>query len=574
MLLPLTAAGSLDLQRSTVFGPSLAPKIHRMPRLWKFYRQGATSLTRLVPSLLCAAAGAAQTQTSISDAVVRQVENGLLPAVVTPRTVPMRLRQRMRELRVPGLSVAVVDRGQLVWAHAWGMAQQEQPMTNDTLMQAASISKPVAAVAALQGVEQGRVSLDADLNASLRSWQIPPGAQTADQPVTLRRLLSHSAGVTVPGFAGYPVGAPVPTLLQVLEGSPPANSSAVRVDVSPGSQWRYAGGGYAVLQQLLQDINSQAFAPLMQQAVLGPAGMNRSFFAPDSALSPSQAAAAASGHQNGKVIAGGYRIHPELAAAGLWTTPSDLARFNIALPRLLRPATLAEALKPQFDQSGLGFVVDPATGRYGHDGSNAGFESRWLADAQDGGRAIVLMANANGARSLMDEVIRAIAVAQGWKSWMPPTHAALVGKIKSTPLFVRGSLNEWGISLALKPLAPLRFAATTSSVLPAGRIEFKIASEDWGAVDLGGTNAAPIAAARPAPLGMGGGNLVLDVKVPGRYRFELDATDDSVARLRVTRLRGLRCREQSTNRWACIPKRQLNRKPGERFAFDTALAKC
>lgn len=507
-----------------------------MPYRWNTRRKTSHLQTCALLGLLCTAPSAAQAQTDASEAPVRQVENGLLPSVITPRTVPMKLGQRMRQLQVPGLSVAVVDHGQLVWAHAWGVARPGRAMTTDTLMQAASISKPVSAVAALQAVEQGRLSLDADLNASLRTWQVPPGAQTVDKPVTLRRLLSHSAGFTVSGFEGYAVGAPLPTLPQMLDGLPPANSAAVRVDLPPGTQWRYAGGGYVVLQQLLQDISGQAFAPLMQQAVLGPAGMSHSFFAPAGELSPTQAASAAVGHQGGKALAGGYRIHPELAAAGLWTTPSDLARFNLALPRLLSAATLAEALKPQFDESGLGFVVDAKAGRYGHDGSNAGFESRWLADAQGGGRAIVIMANANGTRNLMNEVIRAIAVAQGWASWMPPTHASLVAKILSTPLFVRGSLNDWGTGLALQKVAPLRYAATTDAALPKGRIEFKIASADWGAVDLGGTSEAAIGSARPAALSMGGGNLAFDVKVPGRYRFELDATDQAVARLRVIRV--------------------------------------
>lgn len=507
-----------------------------MPNTWNPHFGTRVQFARLLASLMLVAMSASQGQTSTIDVRVHQVENGLLPAVVTPKTVPLRLAQRMRELQVPGLSVAVIDHGQLVWAHAWGVAQPGRMMTTDTLLQAASISKPTSAVAALQLVEQGQIGLDTDINASLRSWKVPPGAQTSDHPATLRRLLSHSAGFTVSGFDGYAEGTSVPTLLQVLDGLPPANSEAVRVDIPPGSQWRYSGGGYVVLQQLLEDTTGLPFASLKEQAVLVPAGMTRSFFAPAGAMSPAQAASAAVGHQNGKPIAGGHRIHPELAAAGLWTTPSDLARFNLALPRLLGPTVLAEALKPQFDHSGLGFVIDPATGRYGHDGSNAGFESRWLADAEDGGRGIVVMANSNGTRELMNQVIRAIAVAQGWTDWMPPTHASSVRKIDSTRLFIRGSFSDWGTSSPLKRFAPLRYAATTGSALPVGRVEFKIASEDWGSVDLGGAPDTAIGKLRPAALSMGGGNLVLEVAKPGRYRFELDATDDSVASLRVTRV--------------------------------------
>jgi CubicO group peptidase (beta-lactamase class C family) len=357
------------------------------------------SRPRLLAPLIVLAclAGTAQAQT---DPRATQVEHGLLPAVLTPRTVPMDLLVRMRQLQVPGLSLAVVDHGQLAWAHAWGMAQAGQAMRTDTLLQAASISKALTSVAALQLVEQGRLGLDSDINPALRSWQIPPGAQTVDKPVTLRRLLSHSAGFSVSGFQGYSVGTPLPTLLQVLDGQPPANSAPVRVEIPPGTEWRYSGGGFTVLQQLLQDVSGEGFAPLLQQAVLTPAGMTRSSF--------EVPAEHAVGHQQGQPIAGCYRLHPELAAAGLWTSPSDLARFSIALPHLLTSAMLKAALSPQFDQSGLGFVLDPANGRFGHDGSNRGFESRWLADAKDGGRAVIVMANANGTRTLMNEVIRAM----------------------------------------------------------------------------------------------------------------------------------------------------------------------
>jgi CubicO group peptidase (beta-lactamase class C family) len=249
-----------------------------------------------------------------------QVENTLLPAFVTATTKPMRLADRMQHYSVPGLSVAVVDRGQLVWAQAWGVVQvgQSARLIPDTRMQAASIRKAVAAVGALRAVDKGRLALDVDLNSQLRSWQIPPGAQSVDQPVTLRRVLSHSAGLTVSGFMGYVPGTPVPSTLQVLEGVSPANSAPVRVDISPGREWRYSGGGFVVLQQLLEDVSGLSFEAFMQREVLAPAGMRHSSFA----LAPDALAQAAVGHDQGVAIAGLRAVHPELAAAGLWATPS------------------------------------------------------------------------------------------------------------------------------------------------------------------------------------------------------------------------------------------------------------
>ncbi len=503
----------------------------------------STFLCKRIGALLAATAWAtcATAQSPPSGAPMdpraRQVESGLLPAVLTPRTVPMSLAQRMQELQVPGVSMAVVEQGRLAWAQAWGSAQTGVAMSTETLLQAASISKPLSAVAALQLVQRGAIGLDADLSPQLRSWPLPPGAQSPEKPVTLRRLLSHSAGFTVAGFEGYAVGAALPTLAQVLEGQPPANSAAVRVDIPPGSQWRYSGGGYTVLQQWLQDSSGQPFEALLQQAVLAPAGMGRSFFAPQAPLSEAQRQSIALGHQKGQAIPGGYRIHPELAAAGLWTTPSDLARFSLALPRLLSPALLKEALTPQFDGFGLGFVLEAETGRYGHDGSNMGFESRWVADDKNGGRAVVIMANGNGARPLMNELVRAVAAAHGWADWMPPTHQSLVNKMTRTPMFLRGSLNDWGLSLPLLPMAPLRYAATPAEPLPAGQVEFKLASQDWNTVDLGQAHTAPVKPGRRTALRVGGGNLVVQIDQPGRYRFELDLRDPEKAQLRVVRLR-------------------------------------
>jgi CubicO group peptidase (beta-lactamase class C family) len=473
---------------------------------------------------------------------IAQVERGLLPAFVAANTRPMRLDDRMRHYQVPGLSVAVVDHGQLVWAQAWGVAQFGRRMDTQTLMQAASISKAVSALAALRLVEAGKLGLDVDINTQLRSWQIPPGAQTVDKPVTLRRLLSHSAGFTVSGFRGYAPGNAVPTVLQVLDGLPPANSDPVRVDITPGSEWRYSGGGFTVLQQLMVDVSGQPFADLMQKEVLAPASMMQSSFA----LPADKLAAAAVGHQEGKAITGLRAVHPELAAAGLWTTPSDLAQLTVALlrslkgqaPQLLPAARLQEALSPRFGPSGLGFVLegkDSGKGKdFGHNGSNAGFESRWLASRQDGGRAVVVMANANGAMPLMLEVIRAIAQAHGWADWQAPTQAQLSAKLKNTPLFLRGSMNDWGLSQPMQRVGPDRYVVEVS--LPAGPFEYKLATEDWGDVDLGADKDRKFNAAHTA-LTLQGTNVSFDAKEAGRYRFELDTRAVGGPRVRVRRLK-------------------------------------
>jgi CubicO group peptidase (beta-lactamase class C family) len=469
-------------------------------------------------------------QNPVAASLAAEMANSLLPAFVTADTKPMRLPDRMRHYGVPGLSVAVVDRGQLVWAQAWGVVQvgQPAPLTPDTPMQAASISKAVAAVGALRLVDEGRLGLDVDLNTVLRAWQIPPGAQSPDKPVTLRRVLSHSAGFTVSGFVGYAPSAPVPSTLQVLDGLPPANSSAVRVDIAPGSQWRYSGGGFVVLQQLMEDSSGVPFFDLMQREVLTPASMVNSSFA----LPPAALAQAAVGHDKGVPVAGLRAVHPELAAAGLWTTPTDLARFTLALPQLLQASTLDAALKPQFERSGLGFILEGQgpTQRFGHDGRNLGFEARWLADRVDGGRAVVVMANANGAMGLIGEVIRAIAQVQGWADWQAITQAQLLARVQKTPLFVRGNFNDWGVSAPMQRLPRDRFVATVMA--PAGRLEFKLAAADWAAVDLGLATDRP-SAATYLPLTVAGANVSFDVKAAGPVQIKLDMRHPSGPRVQM-----------------------------------------
>lgn len=204
---------------------------------------------------------------------IQRVENGLTPEKAS-------IAERLKHYKVPGASVAVIAGGALEWARDYGVTSAEggKPVTADTLFQAASISKPVAAMVALRLVEQGKLSLDEDVNVKLRSWKVPENEFTKTEKVTLRRLLNHSAGLTVHGFRGYGADEPVPSLIEVLDGKRPANSAAIRVDITPGSKGRYSGGGYEVMQQLVIDVTGRPFPQLARELVLAPLGMSHSTY--------------------------------------------------------------------------------------------------------------------------------------------------------------------------------------------------------------------------------------------------------------------------------------------------------
>jgi CubicO group peptidase (beta-lactamase class C family) len=341
----------------------------------------------------------------------------------------MTLEERMRFFRVPGVSVAVVNDGRLEWAKGYGVARAggDRAVDTATLFQAASISKPVAALGALQLVEDGRLALDEDVNARLTSWRVPASEIAGVERVTLRRLLSHNAGLTVHGFPGYARGVAVPTAVQVLDGAPPANTAPVRIDIVPGSRWRYSGGGFTIVQLLMSDVTGRPFADVMADLVLRPLGMTNSTYAqplPD-VLAPR---AAHAHDREGQPIPGDWHTYPERAAAGLWTTPSDLARMILAVQAavggapdaILEPATARAMLIVQAGEYGLGFGLagEGATRVFAHGGSNAGFRGQFIGFAE-GGRGAVIMTNADLGSALIEEILRGIAQAYGWPRFRP-----------------------------------------------------------------------------------------------------------------------------------------------------------
>ncbi|QBR71342.1 hypothetical protein CU048_08665 [Beijerinckiaceae bacterium] len=213
------------------------------------------------------------------DRRIERVVNGLLPPVVLEGAElrKMKLADRMAALRIPGVSIAMIHDGAIQWARGFGVRSLGgPPVTPDDLFQAGSISKPVTAVAALSFVEDSKLHLDSDVDLALTSWKIPATPLTREAKATLRELLAHRAGVNVPGFYGYASNALLPSLIATLNGTAPANNPPIIVEVEPGTQYHYSGGGYTIVQQLLIDVSGQPFPRLLQDCVLRPFGMTRS----------------------------------------------------------------------------------------------------------------------------------------------------------------------------------------------------------------------------------------------------------------------------------------------------------
>lgn len=386
-----------------------------------------------------AAAGQKSSAAGDLDVRIARIENGLLPAVVVKgEPVPiMTVADRMKHYHVPGVSVAFLDHGRIAWTRTYGFADvaAKTPVTPETLFQAASISKPIAALAMLRLVQEGKLNLDEDVNVRLRGWKVPENEFTKEQKVTLRRIVSHSAGLTVHGFPGYASDEPIPTIVQVLNGEKPANTAPIRVDTVPGTLWRYSGGGYVIMQVLLTEATGKPFPQILHDLVLQPAGMTHSMY--EQPLPKNLASSAATPYRsNGEPVKGGPHTYPEMAPAGLWTTPSDLARLAIEVQnefagksaKILSQEMMRQMLTRQKNDSGLGFGLGNtgSTLYFGHGGANEGYRCELEAYAESG-QGIAIMTNSDTGGAFDDEFIRAVAKEYNWPDFRPAEHT--LGKV-------------------------------------------------------------------------------------------------------------------------------------------------
>jgi len=366
----------------------------------------------LLPFIFFLLAISANGQSS-QDSLMNKIEQGLSPRVVrNGQTV--NLAERMKERKVPGISVAVVEGGKIAGAKGYGFRDGTDAVDTATLFQCASIGKIVTAIAALQLVEKGMLSLDENVNNKLHSWKLPENEYTAQKKVTLRHLLSHSSGLTDHyGFTGYLPGAETPTLLSLLNATSPAkNRKKLVIGAVPGTAEEYSGGGYLIIQQLIEDVAQVAFARYIDSMIFQPLGMIHSTYT----FSPEKNVAFAHNDKGRRYGKYPYKLYPEYAAAGFWTTATDLARLVIGIQnKTLLNELATQMLTPQINSMGLGVHLkgDRNVAGFWHAGNNEGYTGILMATSSTGQGAVVLT-NSNSGEWLALEIIRSIANTCHW----------------------------------------------------------------------------------------------------------------------------------------------------------------
>ncbi len=376
----------------------------------------------LIP-ILIAALGYLPTNAQTNKQMVR-VENSLVGPSHEENFKGWSIADRMAHYKVNGISIAVIRNYKIEWAKGYGLADvaNKTPVTTTTRFQAGSISKSLNSVGILKLVEKGNIKLDADVNRYLVSWKVPYPKIAKGKTVNISQLLSHTAGLNVPGFSGYMANQPIPSTVQILKGKYRANSPAVHLINQPGIKYQYSGGGTTITQLLIEDITHKNYDTYMQNEVLNPLRMANSSFA--TPVNKTDKNLATGYYENGKQVEGKYHMYPEKAAAGLWTTPSDIAKYIIAIQqaykgtqnKILSSQMAKLMLTPNVDQrAGLGVFIDNYNGEkyFGHDGLTYGYYSQYYGSLNNGNGVVVMTNSVNS--DIVFEIVNSVAKVYGFK---------------------------------------------------------------------------------------------------------------------------------------------------------------
>ncbi|MGZ3752413.1 MAG: serine hydrolase domain-containing protein, partial [Mucilaginibacter sp.] len=397
----------------------------------------ALAFILLVQQKVCAQTDS--TLTADTSEKIHLVENNLVGAKQTEGESPFNIKDRMAHYKVRGLSIVVIHHYKIEWAKGYGWADEELkiPVTAQTLFQAASISKSLNAVGVLKLAQDKKIDLYIDINNYLAngkyadskrdsytlmnadqfSWKFPYDSVSKGKKITIANLLSHTAGLTVHGFGGYEKGASIPDIVQILDGKPPANSPKVRSMFEPGLKFEYSGGGITISQLVVMNMTHQPYDKYMFDNVLQPLGMTSSTY---SQFLPREKRTllASAYYADGQQVPFRYHVYPEEAAAGLWTNPTDLAKYiietQLALEgkshKVLNQQFTKTRLTPYMDkQAALGVFVEDLNGAkyFTHGGSNEGFRSQYYGSFEDGNGVVVMVNSDNG--DIIPEILNSVA---------------------------------------------------------------------------------------------------------------------------------------------------------------------
>jgi len=443
---------------------------------------------------------------------IKAVEDGLTETrqvVFADSTIPKyNITERMKFYKVPSVSIAVISNGSIVWAKAYGYADAgtRQPANTGTLYQAASITKSVNALGIMKLVQDGKLSLEKDIREYLRTWTFPDNEFSNGKTITLRNLLSHTAGLSTGGFMGYTTSDSIPTINQVLNGQRPANSEAVKPILPVGAQFKYSGGGTVIIRKILEDNISNNYDSLMQALVLQPLKMTSSTFSQP--LNQQYKNFAAAHDESMQALQGKFNIYPELAPDGLWTTATDLAKFVIAIQQSLKGTgflekrVAEEMLRPVLSSSdaALGTFIQEKGGEkyFTHSGANIGYRSDYYGSFTTG-NGVVVLTNAENGQDLINEIINSVATVYQWKDFYSPLAVKAIqvpdtllekyaGDYFSEDPQIKVSIVKKGNSLELTVRRPEIMYATASDTFflmssPTDKCVFSSSQHD-GVIDL------------------------------------------------------------------------------------------
>ncbi|MFM9948295.1 MAG: serine hydrolase [Saprospiraceae bacterium] len=372
---------------------------------------------------------------------IQQVENNLIPFVPVKDFKGWNLLDRMKYYKVPGVSIAVIKDYKIDWAKGYGLADTAQkiPVTTETMFSAGSISKFVMAAAALKMVENGQLELNSPVNNYLTSWKITENDFTQKTPITLRMLLSHSAGASQSSYFGFTPGTPLPSIVEILNGAKIAETRPVVINSEPDKEFRYSGGGSMVAQLALMDVAKKSFSDLTQEMLFDELGMKHTTF--EQPLPAKFSKQSAWAYSSASWFKGMPYVYPQQAAAGLYAIPTDLAKFFIDIQKsyLGKGKILSQSMAEKMltaqqnvsdgaykEQIGIGpFLLqrtdnkDPNGVYFEFTGVNAGFLAYGIASVKGGNGVVIMLNSGDDVNGLGKEIRRAVAKVYNWTNFLP-----------------------------------------------------------------------------------------------------------------------------------------------------------